>query len=355
MKTDVLLYGANGYSAKLVLKQFLKSGIKPILGGRNESEVEKIADENNLDCRIFGLEIHSEIMKGLENITILINCAGPFSNTAKPLLEACLEKKVHYFDITGEIDVFAMAHSYDDRAKQQGIIICPGVGFDVVPTDCLASMLKEQFQFEAVNLELGFHPEGGASKGTAFTSLEGTGTRTRIRRDGQIVTAPYGKYTKEIPFPHKKLKATAIPWGDVYTSYISTGIPNVTVYMVMHPKTISLIQKSSKLFFLRKIQPFKCFITRQVKKTIPEGGGPSEEVRSKTKTYVWGCISDSNGNSLTKFITTPNCYDLTAISPVKIVSKFESIKDKKGYFTPSLLFGSKFVLNIPRVEVINSQ
>ena len=352
--SNILIYGANGYTAKLIIQEVLKTGLKPVLAGRNAQEILDLAKTNNLDYRIFSLANHDEISKGLDGIDIVLNCAGPFIKTIKPLLEVCLEKKAHYFDITGEIGVFEIAHSYDEQAKQQGIIVCPGVGFDVVPTDCLARMLKEQFNHKASNLELAFHFQGGPSKGTALTSFGGAGNGTKVRREGKIVTVPYGKFQKDVTFPHKTLRVNAIPWGDVYTSYISTGIPNVTVYMVMHPKTIKAMQRGQRFFFIRNIQPFKWFITRKIKKSIPQGGGPSEDVRNKTKSYIFGHISDFNGNSLDNFLKTPNGYTLTALTASAAVHKVPQIQDKKGYYTPSLLFGSHFILDIPGVELINS-
>ena len=352
--SNILIYGANGYSAKLIIQEVLKIGLKPILAGRNTQYITSLANKHNLDYRIFSLSNQYEISKGLEDIEVVLNCAGPFIKTIKPLLEACLEKKAHYLDITGEINAFEIAHSYNEQAKQQGIIICPGVGFDVVPTDCLALMLNEQFNYETSNLELAFHSQGGPSKGTALTSLSGTGSGTKVRREGKLVTVPYGKFQKDVKFPNKTLRVNAIPWGDVFTSYISTGIPNVTVYMAMHPKTIKKIQRFQKFFFIRKIQPFKWYITRKIKKSIPQGSGPTEEIRNKTQSFIWGHISDSNGNSLELNLKTPNVYTLTSLTASSVVNKVSQIRDKNGYFTPSLLFGSHFILDIPGVELINS-
>lgn len=351
MSNNILLYGANGYSAKLILEEALKLKLKPILAGRNFSAVTNLSKLYNLDSRIFGLDDHDEIVRNLEDIQVVLNCAGPFSRTIKPLLEACLEKKVHYFDITGEIGVFEIAHSFDEQAKEQGIIICPGVGFDVVPTDCLALMLQEQSNFTATNLELAFHSQGGPSKGTALTSLAGTGTGTKVRRNGEITILPYGSLQKDIAFPHKTLRVSSIPWGDVYTAFISTGIPNITVYMVMHPKTIKAMQRGQRFLFLRNVQPFKWFITRRVKKSIPQGGGPSEEVRKNSQSYIWGQVSNEN-NSYELFLKTTNGYDLTALTSVQALKRIDSLSNKAGYFTPSKLFGSKFILDIPGTELI---
>ena len=347
------MYGANGYTGKLILKECIALGLKPIIAGRNKVEIDKLALENGLDYRIFSLQDMNDIKKGLDGINVILNCAGPFIQTIEPILKSCLEKRVHYFDITGEIGVFEIAHSYHEQAVEKGIIICPGTGFDVVPTDCLALMLKEQFQSVPENLELAFHSNGGPSKGTALTSLNGTGKGTKVRRNGKIVTIPYSVLHKEIAFPHKTLHVNSIPWGDVFTSYISTNIPNITVYMVMHPKTIKALKRGRSLLLLRNIQPLKWFVQRQVKKSIPSEGGPSEQVRKNSISVIWGSIYDNKGNSLELFLQTPNGYDLTAIISAKILSNFDTISNQKGYFTPSQLFGSNFILEFPDCKIIN--
>lgn len=354
LSPNFLLYGANGYTGKLVLEELLKQNLKPIIGGRNSEQIKSLAVKHSLSYRIFSLNNHNDVLISLENIQILLNCAGPFIRTAKPLLKACLEKNVHYFDITGEIDVFEYAHSLDQKAKEQGIIICPGVGFDVVPTDCLALLLKEQFKYQADTLEIAFELQGGFSNGTALTSLGGSGNKTRIRRNGKLESLPYGKLSKEISFPHKILAVTSIPWGDVYTSYISTEIPNITVYMAIHPKMIARMRRLQKFFFLKDYQPFKYLVGKIVKRSIPTEGGPSGEVRKNSKCLIWGCVSDtSNIHKLEMFLQTPNGYDLTAVLATKTILIFDLIDSKSGYFTPSQLFGSEFILGFSKVQLID--
>jgi short subunit dehydrogenase-like uncharacterized protein len=351
IKGNLLLYGANGFSAKLILQELIKLELFPILAGRNFEEIKIIAKEHNLDFRVFNLNNLNEILINLDEINIVLNCAGPFINTIKPLLTACLEKGVHYLDITGEIGVFEITHSFHEQALEKGIIICPGVGFDVVPTDCLALMLKERFSHTARNLELAFHSQGGPSKGTALTSLGGSGKGSKIRREGKLITVPYGKFQKDISFPHKTLRVNSIPWGDVFTAYISTNIPNITVYMAMHPKTISKLSKGQKFLFLRNMKPIKWFLIQSIKKRI-KGGGPSQEIRKKSLSYIWGYISDGANNTYELFLKTPNSYDLTALTSAFAIQKVFSMKNFKGYFTPSQLFGSKFILEIPGTELI---
>ena len=135
-----MIYGANGYTGELIAREAINQGLKPILAGRNQSAIEKLANELELSFRVFDLSFEKQIVEELQSVDSVIHCAGPFSATAEPMMKACIASKTHYTDITGEIGVFELAQSMSQQAKDAGIVLCPGVGFDVVPTDCLASL-----------------------------------------------------------------------------------------------------------------------------------------------------------------------------------------------------------------------
>ncbi|MBP7370382.1 MAG: saccharopine dehydrogenase NADP-binding domain-containing protein, partial [Arenimonas sp.] len=137
-----MIYGANGYTGQLIVEEAIKRGWRPILAGRSREAIEPLAQQYGLPARIFDLHDPATVLMGLRGVELVLHCAGPFSKTCEPMVKACLEIGAHYLDITGEIDVFELCHSLDAQAKQRGIVIMPGAGFDVVPTDCLASILK---------------------------------------------------------------------------------------------------------------------------------------------------------------------------------------------------------------------
>lgn len=192
-----LLYGANGYTAQLIIKESLKAGLKPVLAGRNEEKIKATAAQFKLDYLIFGLDDEAIIIKNIKDFDVCLNAAGPFSKTAQAIIEACIKSQTHYLDITGEIKVFEMAKLYDEAAKKVKICIMPGVGFDVVPSDCLANFLKSKLP-NATHLELAFTSVGGAlSHGTASTMVESLGEGDLARIDGKI---------KKVALGHKKRK-----------------------------------------------------------------------------------------------------------------------------------------------------
>jgi short subunit dehydrogenase-like uncharacterized protein len=150
-----MIYGAYGYTGKLVVEEAVKRGHLPVIAGQNEEKVLDLAEQYNLPFRVFPLDHPRKIKSHLADVGVVLNCAGPFSQTAKPLREACIDCGVHYLDITGEIEVLEESYQSHPAAREAGVVVISGVGFDVVPTDMLASLLKEQLP-TATHLELAF-------------------------------------------------------------------------------------------------------------------------------------------------------------------------------------------------------
>lgn len=225
----LMIYGANGYSAKLIIEELNSRGIKPILAGRNFNQIKTIAEHFKCEFKVFDLDDQDLIDKSLENIHTLLNCAGPFKFTAKELIESCIRTKTNYIDITGEIPVFHLAFTLDNKAREAGITILPGAGFDIVPTDCLATKLKNKLP-AAVNLELGFLNKGGKiSRGTLLTSLDFLSGKSYTRVKSRMTESSIGNFYTVVKQKDFHFYGISIPWGDVYTAFYSTGIPNCVV------------------------------------------------------------------------------------------------------------------------------
>lgn len=345
MNKKWMLYGANGYTGKLVAAEAKKRGLTPILAGRTEEAIKPLADELGFEYRIFSLTDHRELEEALSDIDIISLCAGPFSATSDPVIKACLVTKTHYVDITGEMDVFVRAHSYQEQAKTAGVVICPGVGFDVIPTDCVAARLKEELP-DATHLSLGFDSRSGFSPGTAKTSIEGFKGGNRIRRDGVIKKVSMAYKVREIDFGKGLKKAAVIPWGDVATAFYSTEIPNIEVFM----PAFSSMGRLKLLNFLRPViaLPFvQSRMKQKIEKTVP---GPTEEQRKKYITYVWGKVKNRNNETRTARITVANGYDVTVYGVLASVEYLDKYTGDGGYYTPSLLMGKDLIESFPGSE-----
>lgn len=335
-----MVYGANGYTGKLVARLAVARGERPVLAGRGP-QVGALAAELGLEHRIFGLD---EAATGLDGIDAVAHCAGPFSATARPMVDACLATGTHYLDITGEIDVFEAIFARSDEAAAAGVVLLPGAGFDVVPSDCLAVALAEALP-GATSLKLAFVAGGGFSPGTMKTTVEGMAVGGRIRADGRLVTVPVGHSTVDAAFPSGPRAAIALPWGDVASAYRSTGIPNITDYMAVGVPA-GLITRTQQL-----ITPLMRTATGQRlgKKLAGLFAGPADARRSGSHAEFWGEARDDSGRVATATVTTPNSYDITADAVVRIAAGIGDVTP--GSHTPATAFGAGFVRTLDGVTM----
>jgi len=351
MKKKWMIYGANGYTGRLIAEQAQRQGLQPILAGRSRETIESIASETGFEYLVFDLDDKPALIDALEGISVVLHCAGPFSATSQPMIEACLEKGCHYLDITGEISVFANAQRQSDEARHADIVLMPGVGFDVVPTDCLAATLVKALP-AATAMVLAFESGSHMSPGTAKTSVEGLAGGGCIRRDGKLKWVPLAWRTREIPFKHGKRLAVTIPWGDVFTAYISTGVPDIEVYMSTPPSAILRMKRLRMIKPLLSMQWVQNMMKRRIEKSIT---GPESGERQNSQMQLWGEVSSADGRNASATMTTPNGYDVTVSASIGIVEFLLKNDVEGGFYTPSLLMGADYATSLPGISMtINS-
>ncbi len=347
MKHSWMIYGANGYTGRLIVEEAKKRGMKPMLAGRNQGAIEEICAETGFECRVFDLGDKNIVQQALEGIAVVLHCAGPFSATSQLVIEACLVNGCHYLDITGEISVFANAHRQSDKARRADIVLMPGVGFDVVPTDCLAATLVQKLP-AATALVLAFESGGRMSPGTAKTSVEGLAGGGCVRQDGKLKWVPLAWKSREIPFAHGKRLALTIPWGDVFTAYISTGVPDIEVYMSAPPSTIMRMKRLRMMRPLLSMHWVQNAMKRRIEKSIK---GPGKEAREASDMQLWGEVNSSDGRSVSATMTTPDGYDVTVLASLGIVEYLLEAEVEGGFYTPSLLMGAGYAESLPGISI----
>ena len=343
MPNRFLIYGANGYTGELVTRYAVERGMKPIVAGRNSIAVESVAKKYHLDYRVFSLDEGYRIENTLQEVDMVVHCAGPFSVTSQPMVKACLKTKKHYTDITGELTVFEACAALDKQAKDAGVMLMPGVGFDVVPSDCLAVRLKNRLP-TATRLTLAFYGTGGISHGTQSTILMNINRGGAIRKDGKIVRVPAAWKSQEIDFGEVTKLGTTIPWGDIATAYRSTEIPNIEVFTVVPGNNLRVLKASRFIGWLLAAKPVQDYLQKQ----IPPGG-PTDEQRAKGKMYLWGEASDRNGNRVESRMKTPEGYDVTAHAALNIVQKILDDNFQPGYQTPAKVYGPDLIMELQGV------
>ena len=343
MTGRLLIYGANGYTGELIARKAAAQGLAPILAGRSAAPVQALGRELGCESRVFSLDDPAAAVPALAGCRVVLHCAGPFSATAAPMMAACLAARAHYTDITGEIEVFELGYRQDDAAKQAGIVVCPGVGFDVVPTDCVALTLKQAMP-DAIALALGFDGRSRMSRGTAATSVESLGNGSRVREGGIIRRISFGERTRRIDFGAGDRLAAAIPWGDVSTAFRTTGIPDIEVYVPVSPRALANLRRIARLEWLLRQRAVQAFMKWRIRKGVP---GPSATERAKTQVYVWGEARNAAGRTATARVRVPNGYTVTADASVAIVQRLLEETVAAGFTTPARLMGADFVTRLP--------
>ncbi len=348
MTASWLLYGANGYTGELIAREAVRRGARPVLAGRSREKVERLAAELGCPHLVFSLDDHTALVSALQGVQAVLNCAGPFSLTARSMMQGCLATHVHYLDITGEIDVFELARSVDEKAGRAGVVLCPGVGFDVVPTDSVAAKLKEALP-DATELALGFDSRSGMSKGTAKTAVESFAYGSKIRRGGKIVSEPLGSRTRRIDFGNGERLAVGIPWGDVSTAYYTTDIPNIEVFTATSANAVKRMQRMNLFGWAVRSRFVQSVMKRRIDAKLRP---PDATQRESNPTFVWGEVRNSAGHVRTARLRTSSGYALTVHSALGIMEHLLSTPRIAGFHTPTMIVGADFVSTLPGCSAI---
>ncbi len=338
---DILIYGANGYTAGLIIELTQSEGARPVLAGRNPEKLGALANQHGLEAKTFALENPAVIAKNLAGISVVLNCAGPFARTAEPLARACMKAGAHYLDITGEFGVFEALASLGTTAHASNVMLMPGVGFDVVPSDCLASHMKRRMP-DATSLTMAFQALGQLSHGTATTIVENVNKGGCVRRGGKLVTVPPASSMRDVDFGDGPVRTMCIPWGDISTAWHSTQIPDIEVFMAA-PLPLRLMSYVARYTGgLLGSGPVQRFLKKQID-AAP--AGPDADSRKRGRSLLWAEVRNARGQSMHTRLTTVEGYTLTAVTAWDIAKRAANGEARAGFRTPSMVFGPDYILN----------
>lgn len=340
MPSRFLLYGATGFVGGATARLAVQRGLRPVLAGRDAIKVQAQATALGVEYRAFSLDDAAAMDRALDDVAVVLHCAGPYLYTSAPMVEACLRTRTHYLDLTGEIPVYQAVATRDAEARARGVMLLPGVGFDVVPTDCLAVHLKRRLP-SATRLTLAFQSEGpaGLPPGTQRTMVELIPFGNRVRRQGRLEPPARGLKTRAIDFGRGPVQATRLTWGDVFMAYYSTGIPDIEDYAVL---PAAMRRQMAALEYLRplfKLAVLRNVLTRGVKP------GPTVEQRAKTLAHVWGEVVDDRGRRAVARLHGPEpAVVWTARAALVAVQKVLAGNAPPGFQTPAMAYGADLVL-----------
>jgi len=345
-----MIYGATGYTGALVIEEALKRGHQPLIAGRNVEKLETLSAKYNLDYVAFKLDSEATIGEAIADMDVVYHAAGPFVYTSEPMIRACLATNTHYLDITGEINVFEQTFRYDEAARSNGIALISGVGFDVVPSDCLAVYVAQQIP-APTRLEIGIMGLTRASAGTTKSMLEIAPMGWFGRENGALTRLPAQQMTRKVRLPNGSYRAMALPWGDLATAYRSTGIANITTYFVLPHPLLSLAQLIKPF----ATQVFRSQFVRRLSGRLIDAlaSGPDEQTRESGRSYLWAKVSNDAGSSAEAWLETLEPYQFTAKVGVLAVERTLEYQPV-GALSPAQAFGPDFILEVEETQRMNS-
>src|SRR5260370_14056115 len=335
-----MIYGASGYTGHLVALEARRQGLYPVLAGRRAGPIETLAEDLGLPARVFDLGDARAAAAALADMAVVSHCAGPCPASSAQMIAACMRSRPHCPDITGELDVFLAAQRRHADAQAAGIVICPGVGFDVIPTDCLAAVLKEALP-DAAHLVLAFDARAHVSPGTARTMAESFRLGRlggRVRRNGVIEEVPLAHSRRRVDFAGDSAMTVAIPWGDLATAYVSTGIPNIETYTSI-PPTAEIASRA-----LNWVRPLLAWtpVQKMLRRPADRTTGPSDEELRTGRSRFWGKASNPAGEHRTARLETANGYRLTADGTIM------AVEVRPGHPPPRRRFNPRHAVGAPR-------
>lgn len=337
----ILIYGATGYTGKLVAREAARRGLDVVLAGRDAKKLVPIGEAHGFETRAVSLGDAARLAAALEDVAAVLHIAGPFSKTSRPMVDACLATRTHYLDVTGEIDVFEALARRDDEARRAGITLLPGVGFDVVPSDCLAAYVAARVA-EPVVLRIALAGlGGGASRGTTRTMLEAVADGLRVRHQGVLVRRAMGSLERHFDIGAGPLRAVALPLADLASAFHSTGIPDIETYVVVSGRIPLLLKASRFAAPLLRLEAVQRFLSARID-ALPEG--PDEAARESTRAVVLAEAESAGGQRAAAMLETPSGYAMTQVAAIEAARRVAEGLAPIGYQTPATAFGPDFPL-----------
>ncbi|MEN5392447.1 saccharopine dehydrogenase NADP-binding domain-containing protein [Stenotrophomonas sp.] len=324
MKT-LMIYGASGYTGRMAAAHAKEAGLKLVLAGRDEAPLQALATRLGVAYRVFALDSAADVDYGLQDIAVLLNCAGPFAHTAGALIEACLRAGVHYLDIAAELDSYQLAERHDLNAAKARVMLMPGSGGSVAMLGSLAARAVERVP-SPVAIRIALHVAGSMSRGSAISASQHV-TATCLMRKDDVLTARAPDALRDIDFGNGPVSCFPVTLPDLITIARQTGVGDIETY----------VHVSGSAF--------------------PEGGidalpdGPTAQERTDNRYQAAVEVVGANGTVTRAVLDTVNGYSFTPLAAVVAARRVLAGEARPGFQTPVGVFGSGFAETIADTRI----
>ncbi|MBR9904291.1 saccharopine dehydrogenase family protein [Halomonas sp. IOP_14] len=321
----LLIYGATGYTGQMAAEHAKRLGLDFEIAGRNAERLQALANRLDVPYREFNADAQAE--QSLNGVNVLLNFAGPFAQTSNALMRACINAGVDYLDITAEINIYRLAEQLGSEAAEAGIMLLPGVGWDVVPTDCLAVHVARRVR-KPQSLSVALQVPGSMSRGSAMSVSEIIGAGLLARVDGQLVPTPDAQ-PRYFDFSEGSVLCAPLSFGDLVTGWHSTGIPNIAMFVHIRGDAFPEGDLSQ----------------------LPDG--PTAQQRDSHRARAVVEVTAADGTVVRSMIETINGYSYTPLVAVEAARRVLEGDRQPGFETPAQIFGSGFAETIAGTTIID--
>lgn len=355
---SIAVYGATGYTGRLVTAELAAAGVDLVISGRNRHKLDALAaeTEGEVAVRQATLDDHSSLRSLLADCAVVANCAGPFVNHGEPVLAAAVETRTHYLDSTGEQPYMKLAFErYGPGASEAEIAVIPAMGFDYVPGDMIASLTAASMgDLDEISLNYcwqDFIP----SQGTARSTVEIISDPGIEWRDGiwQTAQGGFNRGTYEFPAPVGRRGMIRYPAGEQITvpRHIRTRDVRTTINAsaFASDKLAPLFALIARPVGLAMKTPLKRLAGAAISR-LPEGPTPAQRERMR-----WMIVCEARRGEVERrgVIHGKDVYGLTAaaIRQGAVIAAGRGF-DARGALAPSQAFDPKdFLEGLDRFEV----
>lgn len=341
-KSGWMIYGANGYAGRLVAREAIALGDRPILAGRSAEKVRRVAEDLGLPWVAFDLGDRAAAVTALRDVELVLLAAGPFDGLAQPMMDACIEARTHYADLDNELLVFRAAEERDARARERGVAIVPGVGFGTIATGSLVKRVVAALP-DATRLECALHiASSHAGPATGESGLAAVQLGGRVRRGGRLVEHPLGTGSREIAFADRSRRASPVPTGDLEAAWMDTQIPDIVVYSTA---LRGGFLRRAGIAILRRLLWIGA--VRRAVGSVREGAG------GDARCQAWARATNARGQTAEARLETGEGFAFTAAAAARAVAAIRRAPPD-GAHAASTVLGAAFVDSLPDVRVTAS-
>jgi short subunit dehydrogenase-like uncharacterized protein len=324
----LLIYGAAGYTGRMVAINARAAGVDIVVAGRakDEAKLAALAAKFGAEYQLFAVDDLPAVKSALGDIGVLLNTAGPFMRTAEPLMQACIAAGVHYLDIAAELDSYQLAEKLDEAAIAAGVMLLPGSGGSVAMLGSLAARAVKRV-IKPVRLRIAMHVAGGFSRGSAVSASENLNTALLRRVDGQLVDRSAD--VRDFDFGQGPATSFPVTLPDLITIWRDTMIPNIETYVYLTDGA------------------------------FPEGDlaampdGPTLDQREANRYHAAVEVTGADGRVVRSVLETVNGYTFTTIAAAEAARRVLKGEARPGFQTPARLFGDGFAETIADTSIVD--